>query len=787
MKRLMRPAVPILLVVGALVCLPPATIAAPTRSTDQLKRESIGAPRIHVDSSNGLVDKVMGRFRPQSSDKYRAARSFLERHARAFGMSPDLADLTTAGRTDDVGGTVLRFAQLHGRVPVRDAFLIVGFEPGGEIIHVDNGYVPELDVPARPTAVRSGGGQGCRAGARRRLPSSRDVQLVVAKGDKAHPGYYLAWEVTAVIERPRGDWQLLVDSQTGAVIRSLNRLQPAGPACVAANPATDHESALVFAKSPVDELDNPSLTDADNVDAALTGCKLGNLTSSTDLTGTYANTSLTSSPRTTPPYTSLRSVDQRAVDEATAYYHANRSKEYLNLLGFPDVMNFSIDVDAADPLIGSQRPLFPELEKHRVRHRRRGHRTGPRRRLPRARPRHPGQPDTGLRLVGGGRGLGGGLRRLLGRGADRRRSGNLHGRGLRRRMVRRPVRSVYRRPGKRMPRRVDGAELYPADLEFEVHDDGEIWSPALWRLRAALGGELTDRLVIKSHTFLQPDAGFLDAADALQSADVALFGGAHAAAIDAEMEASGIPRTGTPASSEGLTSAVAFSCGSAHPYANDSYVECSHTVPGATRLRVHFSSFETEEGYDFVRVSDAGYRQVQTLSGTPFAPSGEGFSAAVSGDTIVVRFKADFTITGDGFEIDRIEYAANSAPQANADAYAHYGSDTALSVAAPGVLANDDDDDNDPLTAAKLSNASHGSVTLDADGSFTYQPDENYVGTRLVHLQGRRRRRRLQHGDGGDHGRCRLQRPAGDHHRHEREQQAEGHQRGRRNRRPRRR
>ena len=45
----------------------------------------------------------------------------------------------------------------------------------------------------------------------------------------------------------------------------------------------------------------------------------------------------------------MRSVNERAVDEATAYYHVNRSKEYLNLLGFPDVMNHSVGVKAADP------------------------------------------------------------------------------------------------------------------------------------------------------------------------------------------------------------------------------------------------------------------------------------------------------------------------------------------------------------------------------------------------------------------------------------------------------
>ena len=237
--------------------------------------------------------------------------------------------------------------------------------------------------------------------------------------------------------------------------------------------------------------------------------------------------------------------------------------------------------------------------------------------------------------------------------------------------------------------------------------------------------------MIKSITFLPPDADFLDAGDGLESADVALYAGAHAAAIDAWADDGGLPRTGTPAGSEGLTSTEAFSCDSGEPpYEDFQYVECRHTIPGATRLRVHFSSLDTEECCDLVRISGAGFRLVQTLSGAPFGPSVEGFSAAVRGDTIVVRFKADSSITANGFAIDQIEYTTspNSAPQANADDYTQFGSDTALSVTAPGVLANDDDLDGDTLTAIKVSNPSHGSVTLNPDGSFTYQPDENYVG-----------------------------------------------------------
>jgi large repetitive protein len=54
--------------------------------------------------------------------------------------------------------------------------------------------------------------------------------------------------------------------------------------------------------------------------------------------------------------------------------------------------------------------------------------------------------------------------------------------------------------------------------------------------------------------------------------------------------------------------------------------------------------------------------------------------------------------------------------------------DTALTVAAPGVLANDTDLDGDSLQAILVSQPAHGSVTLNADGSFVYTPAPNYHG-----------------------------------------------------------
>jgi large repetitive protein len=71
--------------------------------------------------------------------------------------------------------------------------------------------------------------------------------------------------------------------------------------------------------------------------------------------------------------------------------------------------------------------------------------------------------------------------------------------------------------------------------------------------------------------------------------------------------------------------------------------------------------------------------------------------------------------------------AVNDAPVAVADSYST-AEDTALTVVAPGVLANDTDADSDPLTAIKVTDPAHGTLTLNGDGSFVYTPAADYSG-----------------------------------------------------------
>ena len=73
---------------------------------------------------------------------------------------------------------------------------------------------------------------------------------------------------------------------------------------------------------------------------------------------------------------------------------------------------------------------------------------------------------------------------------------------------------------------------------------------------------------------------------------------------------------------------------------------------------------------------------------------------------------------------------ANRAPDAVNDSYST-NEDTALTVStrAGGVLGNDTDADNDVLTAVAYTSPSNGSLTHNADGTFTYTPNPNYNGT----------------------------------------------------------
>ncbi|MFH9723021.1 M4 family metallopeptidase [Streptomyces sp. NPDC017254] len=89
-------------------------------------------------------------------------------------------------------------------------------------------------------------------------------------------------------------------------------------------------------------------------------------------------------------------------------------------------------------------------------------------------------------------------------------------------------------------RRIDGTKTY-ADLEGEVHADGEIWSRALLDIRTSLGARTADRIIVNAQFGFAPGTGFGDAARKTVETAQKMYGTSAANAVRDAFRAREIP------------------------------------------------------------------------------------------------------------------------------------------------------------------------------------------------------------------------------------------------------
>jgi lysophospholipase L1-like esterase len=151
-------------------------------------------------------------------------------------------------------------------------------------------------------------------------------------------------------------------------------------------------------------------------------------------------------------------------------------------------------------------------------------------------------------------------------------------------------------------------------------------------------------------------------------------------------------------------------------------------------------NYNTSPQTMLVTVTGTGSLLSQTIvitgpgnGGNYWLPQSFTFVANSAVSTLTFRDQSSATV-GVDMLLDNVRISGppavplNTAPVASANSYTT-NENTTLIVPASGVLANDTDAQGDPLVAVLVSGPSHGSVILNANGSFTYTPASGYFGT----------------------------------------------------------
>ncbi|GAA2788147.1 M4 family metallopeptidase [Kribbella solani] len=342
--------------------------------------------------------------------------------------------------------------------------------------------------------------------------TSGAAQLAVIGGPNAR----VVWNVTS--RSTEGVTRSLVDAKSGSVVESK----------VISDNIDGRGS--VFDPNPVVSEQNEKLTDQNdkNQDALFLAQKnviLRNLDGSGKLNGSFVNIKeakggLAQSKTNTFVY-------QRANDkfeQVMSYYHINQTQEYIQQLGFKDVNNESQDIsvdtysgdnsfyDPSTDMITYGEGGVDDAEDAEVIWHEYGHAI-----------QDDVVPGFGESEQAGAIGEGFGDYWAVTMSVPVSKGFNLP-------CVMDWDATSYTTDEPHCLRRTDTGKTTD-DIDGEVHDDGEIWSNALWDIHQALGRAKANKVILEATFFYDPDTSFAAAAqDTVQAARL-LYGKAAAAQV----------------------------------------------------------------------------------------------------------------------------------------------------------------------------------------------------------------------------------------------------------------
>ncbi len=293
--------------------------------------------------------------------------------------APTFESLVFTGLTRSPNVTHVTFGQEYDGHLVQDAQVTVHVRDGGEITGANNALVdaqPTDDASADVSADTASENAGKAVHG---TPSdTQDPELVwVQSGDEL----LLAWRVDVRTTDPVGAWQVLVDAGTGDTLSAAqvtpdrDRLGPAlpGNAALGARAVAGVKGAeLLAAQAAGDQCDLPSapsacvflpdpiyasggqLSNAADANQFLTGVELQGLDdpASGQLRGEFVDADPAGAPVDAPDETDGvwgQGRGEAGFENAMAYFWVDRVQREIQALGFTDVRNESFPIFGVDP------------------------------------------------------------------------------------------------------------------------------------------------------------------------------------------------------------------------------------------------------------------------------------------------------------------------------------------------------------------------------------------------------------------------------------------------------
>jgi len=503
---------------------------------------------------NRITSLIGSGTRPYEGKPADAARRFLAEWAQLFGVKSDLSDMKLISDKTHLGGPSVEWQQTVEGKPVENARVVVSLDKRGRMLMVKNTYqpiagslAPATITPERATeiaierfldlAANDRGMGGSKPLHQLKAIPHSELQLDGApKVDDdllyaTEQGIVRTFRVEVKAKNPYGWWQFIIDAQSGEILSIITFSQSVDGRGTVFMPDPNHSlNNNSFTASTVPTTNpNPYFTAGlPNLDPA-GGDGLFRLT--TPFATIVDMESPSNTPTTNASATGFN-FNRGGNDfaETNLLFHIDRVERYIQSLGFIDINNRQIRLDArgfGDTLnahyvasppgagylgFGRSTVLIAEDAEavvHEYGHSIQDNQTNGKYRLV-------GTPEAMGEGFGDYLGVSVFLNELTAAGADI------------------PCFAIWakvRGDGVCLRRLDTGLTMDDYNSSTDPHIRGEIWSQALWNILRTIGKTTADRLILQSHFNVPYGLTFKDGADAIMTADMQLYAGSHLAQL----------------------------------------------------------------------------------------------------------------------------------------------------------------------------------------------------------------------------------------------------------------